>query len=794
MTEHPSFEAIADALFQPKRGIYVVPIRHHSPACAWYLKKLIAEIKPKRVLIEAPQDFANQIPLLLDKATRPPVALVSLVDPKGDQPRVAGYYPFCGHSPEFVALQDGHAIGATLEFIDAPAADKAMRLSTDAAEPVALASEAHFNTGDYIKALARHTGCRDGFELWDHLFEARIGGDDWRAFFCDTGIYCAGIRAATSEAEIKATGDANREAHMARAVRKALEEGGPVVVIVGGFHAPALVGDLKDIPKTEKTEDKAESYLIRYGFRALDALNGYGAGLPQPGYYQALWDRTAETQDWRGLAIDLLSDFSNKLRDDGAIVALPTQTEAIRMAEALAHMRGRPGAMRHDLIDGIQAAFIKGETSGQDAIITDFQAFLCGDDMGDVPASAGSPPLVEDVRRRASNHRFDISDSAQRRRKLDIRRKDFHLDASQFCHALSLIGSPFAGRNIGPDYITGARTELLFEEWLYAWSPQVEGHLIQSAVLGDSLPTACLAYLARARGALIGDGKARDLPEMVTLLSRGLLAGLGERLAPFASDLAGDIGNYGTFSTVTQALQRLMFLQRSSGPLRVPAKLDLQGVVETAYRRLVYLCDELPRTTEEQVADRLDALRLITEILRGTDYAGLDRDLLNDALDRAADEITEPVILGAVLAVCVQAGLRQADELVRAVEGRLTGVSLDLPARIGVLRGILHSSPTLIRHAKGLLPAVDTFLCGLDAEEFLELLPHLRLAFTALNPRDTDHLAEELARMHDIQAGQLLSTSDTISEADLTRALAIEQKLHASLQQDGLTTWIGGAS
>ncbi len=794
MAEQPSFDAIADALFQPRRGLYVVPIRHHSPACAWYLKKLIAEVKPKRVLIEAPQDFADRIPLLLDKATRPPVALVSLIDPKGDQPRVAGYYPFCSHSPEFVALQDGNAIGAKLEFIDAPAADKAMRLATDATEPVALASEVHFDTGDYINALTRYTGCRDGFELWDHLFEARIGGDDWRAFFGDTGIYCAGIRAATPEEQIIASGDTNREAHMAKAARQALDKGGPVVVIVGGFHAPALVGDLKDIPKTDTPEGKAESYLIRYGFRAIDALNGYGAGLPQPGYYQALWDRTAECQDWRGLAIDLLSDFSTKLREDGAIVALPTQIEAIRMAETLARMRGRPGAMRHDLIDGIQAAFLKGENSGQDAIITDFQAFLCGDDLGDVPALAGSPPLVEDVRRRASKHRFDISDSAQRRRKLDIRRKDIHLEASQFCHALALIGSPFAGRDIGPDYITGARTELLFEEWHYAWSPQVEGHLIQSAVLGDSLPTACLAYLARARGALIADGKARDLPEMVTLLSRGLLAGLGERLAPFTSDLAGDIGNYGTFLTVTQALRRLMFLQRSSGPLRVPAELDLQGVVETAYRRLVYLCDELPRTTEDQVADRLGAMRLITEILRGTDEARLDRTLLNDALDRVANEITEPVILGAILAVCVQAGLRQTDELVRAVEGRLTGVSLDLPARIGVLRGILHSCPTLILQAKGLLPAVNAFLCGLDPEEFLELLPHLRLAFTALNPRDTDRLAEELARIHDIQAGQLFSASDTISEADLTRALVIEQKLYVSLQQDGLTNWIGGAA
>ena len=48
---------------------------------------------------------------------------------------------------------------------------------------------------------------------------------------------------------------------------------------------------------------------------------------------------------------------------------------------------------------------------GTDPMIAEFRSFLCGDRLGDVPASAGSPPLVEDVRRRAGKHRFDISDS-----------------------------------------------------------------------------------------------------------------------------------------------------------------------------------------------------------------------------------------------------------------------------------------------------------------------------------------------------------------------------------------------
>ncbi|WP_299589094.1 DUF5682 family protein [uncultured Tateyamaria sp.] len=791
MTDRATLAQLRGDLFQADRGLYVVPIRHHSPACAWALSALISEVKPSQVLIEAPADFSEQIPLLLDPDTKPPVALVALLDDAGDRGRVAGYYPFCAHSPEYVAMQAGTEIGASLKFIDAPAATKAMWGQLDGTEPKSLLNEERFNANDYVDALTRATGCRDGFELWDHLFETRLAQPDWRGFFGDVGVYCAGIRAATPAAQIDSTGDTMREAHMARAVKMALAAGGPVVVVVGGFHAPALVGDLDNMPAPRKPDGTCESYLIRYGFQAMDALNGYAAGLPQPGYYQALWDR-ANTDNAHDLGIDLLTGFATRMRGEGHALSVPAQIEAMRMAQGLAALRGRSHAMRHDLIDGVRAALIKGETATQDIWTTRFQAFLCGDRLGDVPPSAGSPPLVEDVRRRARAHRLDLSDSAQRVRKLDIRRKDSHLAASRFFHALGLIGSPFAQCTGGPDYLSGAQTALLFEHWQYAWSPQTEGHLIDQAVLGDELPTACLAFMHRERAALIANGQGRDLPQLVDLLVRGLLAGLGAQLDGFLVQLGSDIQNYGTFASVTVALRRLLFVVQSSGPLGAPETLDLRGVVGAAYGRLIYLCDDLPNTSEEDTEDRLDALRMMNEVLRDCDGIGLDRSLLDTAMDRVALATTNPVILGAILAVCVQAGTRPAAELAQIMEGRLTGVSLDTSDRIGVLRGILHTSPPLLWHADGLLEVVDRFIRGIDEDMFLELLPHLRLAFTRLNPRETDRVAHELAGLLGVQASGLIRHNTQVSDADLADGLRIEKALRASLETDALSNWITG--
>ena len=59
-------------------GVHLVPIRHHSPACALALSALLEEMRPATVLIEGPVEYAALLPSLQDPRTVPPVALLSL--------------------------------------------------------------------------------------------------------------------------------------------------------------------------------------------------------------------------------------------------------------------------------------------------------------------------------------------------------------------------------------------------------------------------------------------------------------------------------------------------------------------------------------------------------------------------------------------------------------------------------------------------------------------------------------------------------------------------------------------
>ncbi|MEO1275882.1 MAG: DUF5682 family protein, partial [Pseudomonadota bacterium] len=651
---------------------------------------MIKEVRPTSVLVEAPADLAPLIPLLLDPKTRPPVAIATLIDRAKDS-RLAAYLPFCAHSPELVALQEGHRLGAELAFIDLPTTRMSRLCDAPEGEAVAIAHEDRFDSGDYVAALARRTGCRDGFELWDYLFEVRLGCSDWRGFFEAVGTYCAGLRAATPAAEIAVTGDLAREAHMAQTIRTALNRG-PVVVVAGGFHVPALLD-----PSTTPSADppaavgKVRSYLIRYGFAAMDALSGYAAGLPQPAYYDDLWRAANAAKGapvWERTALELGTRFARAMREEGHAIPVPAQVEMLRVAAGLAAMRGRPGASRHDLIDAVRAALVKGEAGLSEVWTERLLTFLRGTALGEVPPSAGSPPLVEDARHRCAALKLNIGDSALRRRSLDIRRKPAHLAASQFLHGLELLEAAFATRQSGPDYINGARTDLLFEEWSYAWTPAVEGRLIEAAVLGDDVPAACLGVLDRARRAQQEAGQARDLTQMTTLLSRGLLAGLGVKLAPFVTSLADEIRLHGAFEAVADALRQVHALSLSTGPLAIPDALDIQGLRSAAYTRILYLIDDLPQTKPEMVAARVMGLRVVLDVLRGPGGDALERDLFDDAVARIAEASPPPQILGAVLAVSLISGRRGARELVAALEGNFHGSLPDIEGRIGVLRGL----------------------------------------------------------------------------------------------------------
>ena len=163
--------AVEDVLLHDaSRQIWVVPIRHHSPACAAQLERLIAAVKPSAIVVEGPCDFDPLIELLCDPRTRAPVAVVALREAEAGQAaprgarRVASYFPLCAHSPELIALQAAAADRLPVRFMDLPSTSREMLFDEIDAALEELPEEqrsvfiAHEMEGYSFKELAAQTG------------------------------------------------------------------------------------------------------------------------------------------------------------------------------------------------------------------------------------------------------------------------------------------------------------------------------------------------------------------------------------------------------------------------------------------------------------------------------------------------------------------------------------------------------------------------------------------------------------------------------------------------------------
>ncbi len=537
----PSLHSLFAALITDR--IVYFPIRHHSPACARHLERMIRDRKPQAILIEGPASFTSLIPLVLHPKTKAPFAIyTSFVGEEVEAeagtpeakraamfgpPRHAAYYPFCDYSPELVALRTGAEVGASLRFVDLDYPDQ-IRAEREAAIEVgaprveSLLTERHFKRSRYLQSLARKAGCRDHNDLWDHLFETRLNvtapasESSIQRFVHDVAAWCHFARADVPAKELEADGTLAREAAMSAAIKEELSNGTQrIIVVTGGFHTvalPQLVGARESAPPPAPKRKKEDTLdcLIRYSFEQLDALNGYAAGMPSPCFYDQLWHSTSPDEDGSealaSLATKILVDLGQLTRRKKLAVALSPADEiaALEQCRRLAAMRGHPGPTREDLLDGIRSCFVKGSMDAEGEIVLGLARHaLAGTSIGEVPPEAGVPPLVEDFRATAQKLRLNIKDSVRRKSSLDLYRKASHRQSSRFFHSLTFLEVPFATLAAGPDFVKGVGLERLFEHWNYQWTPQTESRLVEASIYGATVEEAAANRLAHGHETLV---------------------------------------------------------------------------------------------------------------------------------------------------------------------------------------------------------------------------------------------------------------------------------------------------
>lgn len=803
-TFNPAFDfPVTDAVSRSVETLYAdeglefVPVRHHSPRCALLLRERIESVRPDVVLIEGPEEANQLLPLLMDEAARPPLAVyLYATDARAGADstvRHRCFAPFAAMSPEWVALRTASAQGSEARFIDL--AFTAQLLLRDVpAVPDPGIPEPLFNDdglmarADPVGALVETSSARGFDEWWDRHFESGRNFDDPLEFFRGMHYFCAYLR--LSGGAIDRQTEA-RELHMAGAVAAARADGKRCLVVTGGFHCVGIAEHLAGQNSgagagvgpgapghRQGTAMETGVHLVPYTLGRLNRAAGYAAGMPDAGYYARAWEqlnRKRERQPFAATNRLFALELGDAVRHLAAGASTLDAIEAVVLSERLAALRNiAPG--RPELRDAVRSAFVKQALDGSEsqAFTAIVDRLLAGDAVGQLPKAVPLAPLVVDFRRQCRQLSLRVSAGDAVERHLDIYRSTRHRLISRLLHRLAFLGVPYASRVAGPNFATGVDLQRVRETWSMQWQVETEPVLTECSHLGGSLEEASAALVLQKLYTPGESGVVR-----AGLFLHSLSMGLHDLLAPIAAQLQVWVRGEADAIELGRALQRLVPAYFGGRALGAGNSAELEGLLTLTFerfcQRLTWL-GPLPPERESEVCDVLSALFGL--VRQNVPWASADT-FFTSLLSIEADGIPAKVD-GVISATLLLAGVRDTPASAARLR-RTFGLANLEPDAVGCfMEGFLRLGRARLLQEPALLELVSEQLLAWDEDEFLTALPAMRLAFAQLSPAQVRSLGECLG-------GEVLSPVPNLEPSSLALAARLRDQVLAKARSWGLT-------
>ncbi|WP_249346111.1 DUF5682 family protein [Microbispora sp. H11081] len=722
--------------------VWVLGVRHHGPGSARAVRDELHRIRPDLVLVEGPPEADGLVRLAADPGMRPPVALLAYVP---GEPSRAAFWPFAEFSPEWQAIAYAAGAGVEARFCDLPAAHG---LALDA-EPVRR---------DPIGELARAAGYDDPERWWEDLVEHR--GE------AGTLDVVAEAMRAVREGHVAEGVEARREAYMRATLRKAGREGfARVAVVCGAWHLPALspppptpstVADderlLRGLPKV-----KVEMTWVPWTHNRLAAGAGYGAGVVAPGWYEHLFtapDRPVER--W-------LTRAAEVLRKEDLPVSSAHVIEAVRLAEGLAALRGRPLAGLSEVTEAVRAVLCDGDEPKVELVQ---RRMVVGERLGRVPDATPMLPLRRDLRDEQRRLRMK-PETLTGEHDLDLRRP-LDLGRSRLLHRLALLdvhwGTPRRARSKGT----------FKESWSLEWRPELDVALVEAAVWGITVE---MAATSRVRDLAAG----ANLPELAALVERCLPAHLPGALPHLLGRIEDRAALDGEVRHLMGALPALVRARRYGD---VRGTEGLAGVTESMLTRI---CAGLSPALTGLDDDAARAMAALVDGVHGAaglmDAAGAPGTGAPGAASAESGGTTGSEgpagmpgggTTGSGRWLTTLAAIARRDDLPGLLDGRIVRILSDAealeddvatrmaramspgnpPARSAAwIEGFLSGGGLLLVHDPRLLAAVDAWLTGLPPQDFADALPLLRRAFGAFPAPERRMIGQRIRSGHTPSGG-----------------------------------------
>lgn len=762
------------------------PVRHHSPACAWHLQRVIAQYSPEVILIEGPADSMELLPYIADAASQPPFCIYYSYDDKegkvsDEREKYRAYYPFLSYSPELVAIREASRHGIPVQFIDLPYALRLINnVESESAEFQFLYNEdKEYEVNSYTAMLAQRSGCRSFSEFWESRFELGAMEMDTRSFVRNVFHLGYFMRLATPEAESSLKEDRQRENYMAAEIRKHLSSVHRILVVTGAFHVAGLMESLHQEEKQSLTmyaKDSVASYLMPYTFKEADSKSGYAAGMPFPAFYQAVWEKMQKNKPdiFSATILDYIIKTAHFARKTQTI-SLPDEINALNMARSLAALRGKKTAGVYELLDGVRSTFIKGDVHATSTFEIDFlQRLLSGMGAGKIVANECIPPVVKEFRALCSLYRIKTSTVERQEITLDIIKNPVHYQKSRFLHQLLFLETGFSSLQSGPDYVNQCNRNLVRESWICRYSTQVETRLIDLSVYGSTLSQVCASLIEKN----FKDSMTAE--ELGKLLLSVQVMGVEDFYQQYEESIRQVIANEKNFINLCKLLGSLRFLAHIQQLMDGSVNPIIPELGKKVFSEAVYLIPLVKQATEDEEQEICVQMRNLYHYSLEED-GWLDVETFTFAVAEVLkDTFCNSRFYGLCLAVHYKEGRMEQEAFCHQITTYMESSLAHSEQAASFICGLFLVARDVLFMDNRILEALDRVIGNADNEAFLSILPNLRYAFTSFLPVELSRLGRIVAENHQV-AESSLSGSMTVSQEEVTKAMRLDTRAAEAL-------------
>ena len=588
-----------------------------------------------------------------------------------------------------------------------------------------------------------------------------------------------------------------------------------------GANAIAIGGDLfgDEIPQgllARHAENKLHSidaqdkgvYLMSYSMEAADRLNGYCSGMPHPMFYQRIWEelqecrREADSEKVRKLQasgerqasvenelqknvfqendtgvsgiyeqviLQFLVEVGKRVRQKEGYPSTFDEICALNMCLNLARLRGKPFPGVYELTDAVLSNYVKGEYQlATDRPMRVLRERLTGNRIGKLLESAKLPPLCNDFEKLCHAYRLDVHASTRKELTLSIFGKKRHREISAFLQRMDFLGTDFAVRKKGPNLRLRKDRNLIREIWEYSYKPQVTSALIEASVYGGTLEEACRSLVDKQFQEETDAGAASSL--VVRMFEMDLdfgSAGIRDKLSEIIQTSEDFFSLTKTFSNLGMLIdvKELYGYETNLIPLR-----------DQVVQKLLALLGLLTNVKDEDAQKVLEALKELYRTFLRSNMAEEQRYFIEILEKMSKSSDLNALLSGGVNGLLYAYGEVSSEEIAETTRGYLLASGEKAGKAADFVRGLFYVARDVIFAWEGMIDMLDDFLLRTKYDDFLKILPQLRLAFSFFTPTEMDRLASKVARKYGLKTAEFENLK-AVSAEEYAYGKALEERI-----------------